>query len=65
MDAVTVPARPLKGDTMPAMPVASIPVFRPGELSSAETKRLNQDLILNRGSVKQANLANKSAAATR
>ncbi|KAI5789728.1 exoribonculease Dhp1 [Peziza echinospora] len=63
MDSINVPARPLKGDTMPSAPVPSIPLFRPGELSSAETKRLNHDLIINRGSVKQANLANKSAAA--
>ena len=52
----------MKGDTMPSAPVPGIPVFRPGELSTEDTKRLNYNLILNRGAIHQANLANKSAA---
>ena len=60
LDAI-MPPRGLK-DTMPALPVPGIPVFRPGDLTREDRKQMNHDLIVNRGAIRQANLANKSAA---
>jgi len=62
MDAIITP-KPVKGDTMPTLPVPGLEVFRPGDLTREDKKRMNHDLIMNRGAIKQANMANKSAAA--
>lgn len=62
MDAIITPKQ-VKGDTMPALPVPGLEVFRPGDLTREDKKRMNHDLIMNRGAIKQANMANKSAAA--
>ena len=59
MNAMITPA--LKpGETHP---LPAIPIFRPGELTDAERKKQNHDMIVNRGAIKAANMANKSAAA--
>lgn len=63
MDAIIAPPKSIKGDTMPAFPVPGLEVFRPGDLTREDKKRMNHDLIVNRGAITQANLANKSAAA--
>jgi len=62
MNAIITP-KSMKGDTMPTLPVPGLEVFRPGDLTREDKKRMNHDLIMNRGAIKQANMANKSAAA--
>lgn len=63
IDLSSTSTGPTKGDKLPPTPVPDIPVFRPGELSTEDTKPMNYEPILNRGAIRQANLANKSAAA--
>ncbi|CCX04525.1 exoribonculease Dhp1 [Pyronema domesticum] len=43
-------------------PPPMIPLMKPGDLS-AETKKLNYDMVMNREGIRKANLQNKSAAA--
>jgi 5'-3' exoribonuclease 2 len=50
-----------KKGKQPVQPNPMMPLFKPGD-RSAETKALNHDMIVNRGAIRQANLANKSAA---
>lgn len=43
--------------------IANLPTFLPGDVKSREARQITHDMIVNRGAIHKANMANKSAAA--